>query len=150
MFLILNVATKDVVEIWHSMDAAKESLWDSICADAEEMDDYHIIEVKNPTILNTSILTDFGVYHYQQIDLFTAKQAVSKEFNSAVGHKSTCDVLTKLLEVEVPMNRIEYKQDLFEVALVFKLRSRPEEGKILTSEEIESIGYDFGLLRRLA
>ena len=57
--------------------------------------------------------------------------------------------MSELLEIEVKANRIEYLQNVDEVALIFKLRSRPPEGKILTREEIEEIGYDFGILRRL-
>lgn len=35
-----------------------------------------------------------------------------------------------------------------EIAIVFKLKGRPEEGKILTIQEIEEIGYEFGVLIR--
>jgi hypothetical protein len=48
------------------------------------------------------------------------------------------------------MNRIEYKQELGDIALCFKLKGRPEEGKILTVEEIESIGYEFKVMIKKA
>ena len=43
-----------------------------------------------------------------------------------------------------------FSQDVGQRALVFKLNGRPEEGKILTTEEIEAIEYKFQLLERLA
>ena len=106
------------------------------------------------TVLNTPILTKFGKYQYNEISLDRAREIAQQAngFNqlvSAVGHQSTCDILTKLLGVTIPMNRIEYKQEIGTAALIFKLKGRPEEGKILTVEEIEEIGYNFGLLIRL-
>lgn len=103
------------------------------------------------TILNTSILTDFGHYSFEQISLKQAKVIASEnEVLSAVGHQSTADILTSLLEIDVPMNRINYKQQAGDTALVFKLNGRPEEGKILSIDEIEAIGYSFGKLVRIA
>ncbi|MCL2869812.1 YddF family protein, partial [Candidatus Saccharibacteria bacterium] len=67
---------------------------------------------------------------------------------SAVGHESTAQVLTTLLGITVPMNRIQFRQAAGQVALVFKLNGRPEEGKVLTAEEIETIGYSFQKLTR--
>ncbi|HMT02319.1 MAG TPA: DUF1874 domain-containing protein [Burkholderiales bacterium] len=105
--------------------------------------------MKKVTILNTSILTNYGYFRYQRIGLDWAKAIVQDEFESAVGHQSTCDVLSALLEINVPLNRQMYKQEVGDTALVFKLNGRPEEGKILTVEEIEQMGYEFGLLTRV-
>lgn len=102
------------------------------------------------TILNTAILTSFGAYDYQQIDLEEAREIVKNNaIQSAVGHQATADILSSLLERPIPVNRIEYTQKVEEEALVFKLNGRPAEGKILTVEEIEEIGYTFGLLTKL-
>lgn len=103
------------------------------------------------TILNTSILTTTGTFKLNDITLEEAKNLVhNNEILSAVGHKSTADILTTLLEKEIPANRIEYAQNVNEKALVFKLNGRPEEGKILTADEIEQIGYKFQLLTKLS
>jgi hypothetical protein len=105
--------------------------------------------MKTLTILNTSILTSFGTFGFHEITLVDARNYCHDEeyqVQSAVGHQSTCDILSKLLAIDVPLNRIEYKQQTGETALVFKLKGRPEEGKILTLEEIEKIGYQFGIL----
>ena len=100
-------------------------------------------------ILNTSILTVTGTFELKDITLQEAQQLVqNNEILSAVGHQSTADILTTLLGTEVPMNRILFEQETGQKALVFKLLGRPEEGKILSVEEIEQIGYKFQLLIR--
>ena len=98
-------------------------------------------------ILNTSILTNSGDFELKDITLHEAIDLVNNnELDSAIGHQSTAEILTTLLGVEIPMNRQMFKQEPGQQALVFKLLSRPEEGKILTKEEIEAIGYKFQLL----
>ncbi|MCC5946250.1 MAG: DUF1874 domain-containing protein, partial [Bernardetiaceae bacterium] len=42
-----------------------------------------------------------------------------------------------------------YSQQPDDVALVFKLKGRPQEGQILTRAEIEEMGYEFGELLRI-
>ncbi len=102
-------------------------------------------------ILNTSILTTTGRFELKDITLEEARNLVIKnEILSAVGHQSTADILTTLLETEVPMNRIQFAQETGQKALVFKLNGRPEEGKILTIEEISEIGYKFQLLTKIS
>jgi Domain of unknown function (DUF1874) len=111
-------------------------------------------------LLNTSILTNYGAFTYRKIDLNDA-QILAYNANdpmigpddgllSAIGHESTAQILTELLDVPVAMNRIQFAQEVGQNALVFKLKGRPPEGKILTKEEIETIGYEFGLLSRTA
>lgn len=100
-------------------------------------------------ILNTSILTADGTYDLDTITLQKAKEMLQgAEILSAVGHESTAQILTELLGQEIPMNRIQFEQKLFQKALVFKLNGRPEEGKILSRQEIEDIGYTFKVLYR--
>lgn len=101
-------------------------------------------------ILNTSILTTTGTFELKDITLEEAKELVkSNEVLSAVGHQSTADILTTLLETEIPMNRIQFTQEPQQQALVFKLNGRPAEGQILTAEEIHKIGFKFQLLTRI-
>lgn len=101
-------------------------------------------------ILNTSILTAPGEYTLGDITLESAKKLVSrKDIDSAVGHQSTAEIMTTLLGEEIPVNRQMFEQQPGQKALVFKLNGRPQEGKILTAEEIEQIGYKFQLLERV-
>jgi hypothetical protein len=102
-------------------------------------------------LLNTSILTAPGTYTLEDISLAEAKDVVlTNEILSAIGHQSTADILTELLEIPVSLNRIMFVQEIGQQALVFKLIGRPEEGKILSRDEIELIGYKFQLLTRVA
>ena len=103
-------------------------------------------------LLNTSILTTAGAYRLIDITLDDARRIVSDHagnLDSAIGHQSTAEIMTTLLGTEIPVNRQMFTQEVGQVALVFKLNGRPPEGKILTVEEIEEIGYKFQVLKRL-
>lgn len=102
-------------------------------------------------LLNTSILTSAGEYKLTDITLGEAKELVNNadSLDSAIGHQSTAEIMTTLLEKDVQVNRQMFTQEVGQNALVFKLNGRPEEGKILTAEEIEKIGYKFQLLERI-
>lgn len=108
-------------------------------------------------LLNTSILTSYGNFTYQSETLENIKEYIKNtqmfpefaehyKIKSFIGHQSTCDILTELFGFEVKMNREQFAQSKDDIAIVFKLNSRPEEGKILTREEIEAIGYTFGII----
>lgn len=103
------------------------------------------------TLFNTSILTDYGSFRYEPLTLDEARTiAVTNDAESAIGHQATADILTELLGFFVAVNRVNNKQGVGDLAVVFKLRGRPQEGKILNREEVEAIGYDFGLLTKTA
>lgn len=102
-------------------------------------------------LLTTSILTADGSYTLETISLDEARALVAGGgFISAVGHESTAQVMSTLLSVEVPVNRIQFAQEAGRVALVFKLNRRLPEGTVLTASEIEEIGYSFKKLARTA
>ena len=103
-------------------------------------------------LLNTSILTTAGAYRLIDITLDDARRIVSDHagnLDSAIGHQSTAEIMTTLLGTEIPVNRQMFTQEVGQAALVFKPNGRPPEGKILTVEEIEEIGYKFQVLKRL-
>lgn len=100
------------------------------------------------TILNTSIITAHGSYSYKPCSLEQARKLIACGYQSAIGHDSTASVISTLLGVEVEMNRIQYQQQAGDIALVFKLKGRSPEGKVLTVKEIEEIGYEWGTLER--
>ena len=68
------------------------------------------------------------------------------EFTSAVGHESTASIMSSLLGVEVPVNRIQVKPVGGDQMLCFKLKNRAPEGVILTEREIEELGYEWVLM----
>ena len=102
-------------------------------------------------LLNTSILTTTGNYSLKDISLEQAIEIVQKNKNnldSAIGHESTAQIMTQLLKTTVEVNRQMFVQQVGQEAIVFKLNGRPPEGKILSTKEIEKIGYKFQLLVR--
>ena len=109
-------------------------------------------------LLNTSIITSEGTFEIHDISLSEARKLAQENYKnnnifSAVGHASTAQLMTTLLDIEVPIpdpnNRPELKQELNQKALVFKLNGRAPEGAILSVEEIEAIGYKFQLLTKI-
>lgn len=102
------------------------------------------------TLLNASILTSYGTYDFQPISLAEAKKLVrNSEIVSAIGHAATAGILSDLLEIKVETNRIDFIQEIDDTALIFKLKTRIPEGKVLNRTEMEEIGYELGILRRL-
>lgn len=100
--------------------------------------------------LNTSIITADGEYALETI---SQEEAHNIYVNancalSAIGHESTATIMSELLYTEIPVNRIQYEQEKNDICIVLKLNGRPPEGKILSSKEIEEIGYTFKKLIR--
>ena len=68
------------------------------------------------------------------------------KFQSAIGHLSTANVLSELLGIEVPHNRTEIKLEKGDVLIVFQVKARLEEGKVLSKEEILALPTEFFLI----
>lgn len=100
-------------------------------------------------VLGSSIVTTDGLYDRKTIEVKRARELVRRGFVSYVGHPATCEILTSLLGVEVPMNRDQFSQEVGQKALVFKLNGRPAPGVELSKEELEKIGFSFFELTRL-
>jgi len=107
-------------------------------------------------LLNTTIATTDGLYEIKTVTLGTAKSLVHHaldagvELDSAIGHESTAAIMSELLDTDIPVNRQMFAQQEGQQALVFKLKGRAPEGVILSSEEIETIGYEFKIMTRTA
>ena len=67
----------------------------------------------------------------------------NNEFVSAVGHQATADVLTEILGVQIPMNRIAVKMERGDIGIHFFLKQRLPEGAVLGREDLERLEYDF-------
>jgi len=101
-------------------------------------------------IFNGTVATTNGLYRITDIEVEYAKKLVKKYgVISAVGHEATAVIMTELLGVEIPLNRIQFHQETTQIAIVFKLNVRPPEGTILTIKELESIGFGLKLMERL-
>lgn len=147
---VVYIHLKDIVVLISINAYADINELDDVAKYIESVQLHYMQEPKKPlpiAILNTTILTVDGDFTLKTISLKEAKELIqNREILSAVGHESTAQILTELLETEVPLNRIQFKQQSGQKALCFKLNGRPQEGTILTAEEIEKIGYEFKLL----
>jgi hypothetical protein len=72
-----------------------------------------------------------------------AKQLLANGFVSAVGHQSTAQLMSVILNMPVSYNRIQIFLEPGDQAICFILKARPPEGRVLSREEIEQIGYYF-------
>jgi len=68
-------------------------------------------------------------------------------FTSAVGHQGTAELLSNLLGVPIPANRIAVHLEKGDVGIHFALRTRLPEGKVLSKEELEKLEYEFIISR---
>jgi len=102
-------------------------------------------------ILNTATLPLKEGKEYlitaRQISMEEVKEMLEKEhFTSAVGHEATAKLLTNVLGIEVPYNRIQIALQPGDKVIAFLLKKRLEEGKVIkTVEELEQIGYTLWL-----
>lgn len=75
----------------------------------------------------------------------------AKEIKSAIGHELTAKVLSTLLGTTIEVNRISIYFNINDEAIVFVLKQRLPEGKVIMSqEEIEKIGYEIFYVRRVS
>lgn len=101
-------------------------------------------------LFNGTVATTNGLYRITDIDIETAKCYLDEVgFISAIGHEATAVLMSEILCRKIEMCRIQFYQEITQLAIVFKLKIRPVEGAILTRDEIESIGYDLKLMERL-
>ncbi|MEM1554338.1 MAG: DUF1874 domain-containing protein [Thermoproteota archaeon] len=87
---------------------------------------------------------------FQKISIEEAKRIVQEnEIVSAVGHEATAKILSKLLDKEIPFNRISIFMKPGDRALHFFLKQRLPEGRILNEEELKNLDYWLVLSERV-
>jgi len=76
----------------------------------------------------------------QKLGLEEAKQLLERtQFESAVSHQSTAQVLSYMLGMRIEANRKNVTLTDDVVLLVFQIYKRPAEGQVYTTEEMKEI-----------
>lgn len=98
-------------------------------------------------ILSTSLIPQ-GFVGLATVRKINTKKAalIAASATSAVGHAGTAAVLTRLLGVEVKMNRLRISVTSGDRILAFQLLERLPEGKILSEEELTGLEYELRLI----
>jgi len=82
----------------------------------------------------------------EKISVEEAKQILTNNpFVSAIGHEATAKLLSQLLGIVIPANRISIFFEPDDIGIHFFLKTRLPEGKILTAEELQKL--DFWLVK---
>lgn len=101
-------------------------------------------------LLNGTIATTDGIYAISSIEVPQIKALIKQYgFISAIGHEATAALVSDVLGMTIPYNRIAFCQQVTQKAVVFKLNERPPEGVILDRKAIETIGFTFKIMERI-
>ena len=95
-----------------------------------------------PLLLNAfsiSMVNLPSVVKFEEATLEEVKQIISEGFESGVGHQGTAQVLSELLGVQVPVNRVQVSLQKGQTAIVFQLLVRLAEGQVLSAEELKQL-----------
>lgn len=111
--------------------------------------------MKRLIFFNAPVLTAYGEFCFKLVSTTEAKELINefvrdgKEIISAIGHEATAEIMSETLDYKIEMNRFSFKQSVDDTAIIFRLKKRAEEGKILERVDIEEIGFEFGVLTKL-
>jgi hypothetical protein len=109
--------------------------------------------MKRLIFFNAPVLTAYGDFRFELISIDDAKKLIQKfkdkEILSAIGHGATAEVMSETLDYKIERNRLSITQTVDDTALVFRLKTRADEGKILERKDIEKIGFEFGVLTKV-
>jgi hypothetical protein len=103
-------------------------------------------------VMNTLIIPiDFNKYpkaiiEFKKISVEETKQILqNNSFISAIGHEGTAKLLSQILNINIPVNRISIYFEKGDIGIHFFLKSRLPEGKVLSYEELKQL--DFWLVK---
>ena len=97
-------------------------------------------------LLNSPVLTDYGHWKFERLEIQAAQAVLRGGFESAVGHSETADFLCQLLALEVRVNRATIRMKPGDQAIVFRLLMRLPENIVLAGDELTRQDFEFGRL----
>lgn len=101
-------------------------------------------------IINAPILTAYGLWEFSgPLTINKARRTLTAGFVSAIGHEASANVLSQILGITVPVNRITINMLPEDEALILRLLQRLPEGKVLDEAELKALDFEPGLLKRL-
>ena len=95
-----------------------------------------------PVLLNAfsiSMIQLPATVRFEEASLEEVKELIANGYESGVGHQSTAQVLSTLLGVQVPANRVQVTLQRGQIGIVFQLMVRLQEGQVLSSEEVQRL-----------
>jgi len=101
-------------------------------------------------IINTPVLTDYGLWEFSgPLSIREVRTRLEPGFVSAIGHEASANILSRILNIPIPVNRIQIKMQPKDEALILRLLKRLPEGKVLDESELMALDFELGLLKRL-
>lgn len=100
-------------------------------------------------LLNSPVLTAYGHWRFEPLAVEQARALAQQGFASAIGHPASAQLLSELLGIPVPVNRVAIAMQPGDQAIVLRLNCRLPEGKVLSAEEMKGLSFELGMLTRL-
>lgn len=101
-------------------------------------------------VINAPVLTEYGLWEFSgPLTISDAQSILALGFVSAIGHEASAKVLSQVLNIAIPVNRIHIKMQPGDDALILRLPQRLPEGKVLDETELKTLDFELGLLKRL-
>jgi hypothetical protein len=101
-------------------------------------------------VLNAPVITSFGVYRFTRMEPDTAKKLLLEGFISAIGHESTARLMSEIIGIEIPFNRITIRMEAGDKAIALWLLDRPGEAEVYSREVLATVPCELGLLERVS